>query len=196
MADERKKDIAKAIIKTAETSDDSAAVVSTADVKKQVNPSEKNEGKTTKKAASANAKKEPASKGKKTAAAVKTKNSATDKKTVNAQPVKKAEPVLDDVTTLLWNKLEKFDVSNIETPIAIQVIINNLGTFFIAIKEGGEKHIIQAVYDDRDGTLETSYTEILKMANGKYDYLKSINDGSINYMGDLRKAIAIMKLFN
>ncbi|MCL1822617.1 MAG: SCP2 sterol-binding domain-containing protein [Oscillospiraceae bacterium] len=111
---------------------------------------------------------------------------------------KKAVPNIDSITTALWKKIGKANVKNMEAPIAIQVIINDLGTFFVAIKDDGDgkkPHIIQAIYDDRDGTLETSYDEMIKIANGKYDFLTAITKGTVRYSGDIRKAIILAGLF-
>ncbi|MCL2077234.1 MAG: SCP2 sterol-binding domain-containing protein [Oscillospiraceae bacterium] len=109
------------------------------------------------------------------------------------------QPSLDLVTTALWQKIEKVDVSGVEAPIAIQVIVNDFGTFFIAVKEEDgkkTKHIIQEVYNDRDGTLEVSYDEIMKIAKGKYDFSAAINKGVISYQGDVRKALILADLFD
>lgn len=137
--------------------------------------------------------------GEKTIKKARTTSAAKETKTVKKEKTtrvrKTAEPSLDNVTTVLWKKFKNANVSDIQTTIAVQIVIYDLGTFFIAIKEGGEKHIIQAVYNDRDGTLETSYDEIIKAAEGGYDYLNAINSGSMTYQGDLKKALILSKLF-
>lgn len=138
------------------------------------------------------AEKAPAKRGPRKTAAEK---AVAEPKAPTRRGRKKAEPTLDTVTTLLWKKLEKADVSGIGGIIAVQVIVDGMGTFFIAVKDNGEKHIIQAVYNDRDGTLEAGFDEILKMASGGYDYLAAVRDGRVSYQGDLRKAMLLKDFF-
>ena len=54
---------------------------------------------------------------------------------------------------------------------------------------------MQDNYNDRAGTFETSYEEIMKIAAGKYDFSAAITKGSVYYYGDLKKGIAFAGLF-
>ncbi len=122
---------------------------------------------------------------------------APAKKPAAKKAVKEKAPEknLDIITTALWNKLKKADVSKITKPTAIQVIVDDYGTFYIAVKPGDEKHIIQAVYYDRDGTFEASYEEMLKIAAGKYNFIENIMSGKIKYQGELKKAIELAEIY-
>jgi len=168
-------------------------------------PAGKTAGKTVKSAPAARkapAKKaveKPAPKAVKAQKAV--KEEAKAEKPARGGRAKKPAPSIHDVTTALWNKIEKADVSGVETPIAIQVIVNDFGTFFVAVKDDGEgkgkkPHVIQDVYNDRDGTVEISYEEIMKIVDGtvKYDYLSAVSKGVMRYQGDLGKAIVLANL--
>ncbi|MCL2638094.1 MAG: SCP2 sterol-binding domain-containing protein, partial [Oscillospiraceae bacterium] len=110
---------------------------------------------------------------------------------------RKAAPTLDAVTAAVWKKIGKASVRALEAPTAIQVIVYDLGTFYVAIKDEGGKRleVMQATYDDRAGTLEASYEEIMKIAAGKYNFLEGITKGKIVYKGDVKKALAIAGLF-
>jgi hypothetical protein len=78
------------------------------------------------------------------------------------------------------------------------VNVRDIGTFFIAVKADGNKkqlEVAQANYDDRAGTFETSYEEIMKIAGGKYNFLDAVTKGKAYYYGDVAKAVAIAGLF-
>ena len=142
--------------------------------------------------------KKPAAK--KAAAKPAAKKSAA-KTTAKKPAAKKAAPkkpaiTLDTMTTAVWNKLEKKDVSAAASAIAIQVNVRDIGTFYIAVKadENYEKQVIQADYYLADGIVDTSADEIKKIAAGDYDYIKAIKDGALSYRGDLGKAVIIAEL--
>jgi hypothetical protein len=102
------------------------------------------------------------------------------------------------VTTAIWKKIGKASARSLEAPVGIQVNVHDIGTFFIAVKnDGGKKQLAveQAIYNDRAGTVETSYEEIMKVAAGKYNFLDAIVKGKIYFYGDVAKAVAIAGLF-
>ena len=117
------------------------------------------------------------------------------KKTVAKKPAKKAIS-LDTLTTAIWKKLEKKDVSKINTSIAIQVNAAGAGTFYIAVNadETYKKQVIQADYYLADGIVEASAEEIKKIAAGNYSYIDAVKSGALIYRGDLAKAVIIAEL--
>ena len=144
---------------------------------------------------------------KKTAAAQKTavKKDTPEKKTAARKtaaktpgrrgPAKKTV-TLDDLTTLVWKKLEKQDVTTIPFPIAIQVNVRDVGTFYIAVNANPEydKQVIQSDYYLADGVAETSADEIKKITAGDYDYIAAAKSGAFTYRGDLTKGALIAEL--
>ncbi len=129
-------------------------------------------------------------------ATTKAKNTTAAKTTTKRAP-KKAAITLDTLTTKLWEKLEKIDTSKISETIAIQVNVADMGTFYVAINadETYKKQIIQAPYYMNDATIETSAAEILKIAEGGYDYLAAVKAGVFNFYGNLAKGIVLKELF-
>lgn len=121
----------------------------------------------------------------------------TAAKTTTKRAPKKAAITLDTLTTKLWEKLEKIDTSKISETIAIQVNVADMGTFYVAINadETYKKQIIQAPYYMNDATIETSAAEILKIAEGGYDYLAAVKAGVFNFYGNLAKGIVLKELF-
>ena len=115
---------------------------------------------------------------------------------------KKAPPVeispLDEITTLVWNKLEKKKVDDIPFAIAIQVNVRDVGTFYIAVNASpnpdDDKQVIQSDYYLADGVVDTSAEEIKKIAAGGYDYIAAAKSGAFNYHGDLTKGALIAEL--
>ena len=160
--------------------------------------------KTAEKKAPANAaeKKAPAKAAEKKAPAKAAEKKAPAKKPAAKKPAaKKAAPkkpavTLDTMTTAVWNKLEKKDVSGIACAIAIQVNVRDIGTFYIAVNadETYKKQVIQADYYLADGIVDTTADEIKKIAAGNYDYIKAVKDGAFSYRGDLAKAVIIAEL--
>ena len=150
------------------------------------------------KAAKPAEKKAPA---KKAAAKPEAKKPAVKKTAAKKAPAKKAASkkpavTLDTMTTAVWNKLEKKDVSKIACAIAIQVNVREIGTFYIAVNadETYKKQVIQADYYLADGIVDTTADEIKKIAAGNYDYIKAVKDGAFSYRGDLAKAVIIAEL--
>lgn len=121
----------------------------------------------------------------------------TAAKTTTKRASKKTAITLDTLTTKLWEKLEKIDTSKIAETIAIQVNVADMGTFYVAINadETYKKQIIQAPYYMNDATIETSAAEILKIAEGGYDYLAAVKAGVFNFYGNLAKGIVLKELF-
>ncbi len=121
----------------------------------------------------------------------------TAAKTTTKRAPKKTAITLDTLTTKLWEKLEKIDTSKIAETIAIQVNVADMGTFYVAINadETYKKQIIQAPYYMNDATIETSAAEILKIAEGGYDYLAAVKAGVFNFYGNLAKGIVLKELF-
>lgn len=121
----------------------------------------------------------------------------TAAKTTTKRAPKKAAITLDTLTTKLWEKLEKIDTSKISETIAIQVNVADMGTFYVAINadETYKKQIIQAPYYMNDATIETSAAEILKIAEGGYDYIAAVKAGVFNFYGNLAKGIVLKELF-
>lgn len=124
------------------------------------------------------------------------KKAAPAKKAAEKKPAAKKVLSLDALTTAVWKKLEKKDVSKIAVTVAIQVNVNGVGTFYIAINadETYKKQVIQADYYLADGIVETSAEEIKKIAAGGYKYLDAVKNGALVYRGDLAKAIVITEL--
>ena len=142
---------------------------------------------------------------KKTAAAKKpaAKKAAPAKKTAAKKPAAKKAPAkksitLDDLTTLVWKKLEKKDVKSIPFGIAIQVNVRDVGTFYVAVNANPDydKQVIQADYYLADGVVDTSADEIKKIAAGGYDYIAAAKTGTFTYRGDLTKGALIAELLN
>lgn len=147
---------------------------------------------------------------KKTAAAEKkpaANKAAPAKKTAAKKPVakraaaKKEVPVvlspLDELTTLVWKKIEKQKVDDIPFAIAIQVNVRDVGVFYIAVNASPEydKQVIQSDYYLPHGTVDTSAEEIKKIAAGSYDFITAAKSGDLSYHGDLTKAIILAELF-
>lgn len=132
---------------------------------------------------------------KKTVAKKATAKKTTAKKPVAKKPAKKAI-TLDMLTTAIWKKLEKKDVSNVNASIAIQVNAAGAGTFYIAVNadETYKKQVIQADYYLADGIVEASAEEIKKIAAGNYSYIDAIRSGALIYRGDIAKAIIVAEL--
>lgn len=120
----------------------------------------------------------------------------TAPKTTKRAP-KKAPITLDTLTTKLWEKLDKIDTSAISETIAIQVNVADMGTFYVAINadETYKKQIIQAPYYMNDATIETTAAEILKIAEGGYDYIAAVKAGVFNFYGNLAKGLVLKELF-
>lgn len=163
------------------------------------------EEKTTKPAAKAAEKKTEAAKKpavKKAAPAKKpaAKKPAAKKPAAKKASAKKAAPVeisaLDEITTLVWKKIEKKNVKNIPFPIAIQVNVRDVGVFYIAVnaKPDEDKQVMQADYYLADGVVDTSAEEIKKIAAGGYDYIAAAKSGAFTYRGDLTKGALIAEL--
>ena len=158
------------------------------------------EEKTTKPAAKAAEKKTAAAKkpaAKKAAPAKKTaaKKTAAKKPAAKKAPAKKSVS-LDDLTTLVWKKLEKKSVKSIPFPIAIQVNVRDVGTFYIAVNANPDydKQVIQSDYYLADGVVDTSAEEVKKIAAGSYDYIAAAKSGAFTYRGDLTKGALIAEL--
>jgi hypothetical protein len=132
----------------------------------------------------------------KTAKSVKSAGKAKAEKKTEA-PAAPAQSI-DDITIALWNILAKADVSQVQPPVAVQVVITGVGTFFIAVKQGedgNEKHIIQDIYNDRNGTFETTYAVMLEIIKGSFDFTSALTSGTIHYQGDLAKALTLKGIF-
>ena len=158
------------------------------------------EEKTTKPAAKAAEKKTAAAKkpaAKKTAPAKKpaAKKTAAKKPAAKKAPAKKTT-TLDDLTTLVWKKLEKKNVKSIPFAIAIQVNVRDVGTFYVAVNANPDydKQVIQSDYYLADGVADTSAEEIKKIAAGGYDYIAAAKSGAFTYRGDLTKGALIAEL--
>ena len=162
------------------------------------------EEKTTKPAAKAAEKKTAAAKkpaAKKAAPAKKTAAKKPAAKTAAKKAAaKKAAPVqlsvLDEITTLVWKKIEKKNVKSIPFPIAIQVNVREVGVFYIAVnaKPDEDKQVMQADYYLADGVVDTTAEEIKKILAGKYDYIAAAKSGAFTYRGDLTKGALIAEL--
>ena len=144
---------------------------------------------------------------KKTAAAKKpaAKKAAPAKKTAAKKPAAKTAAkkapakkaiTLDDLTTLVWKKIEKKSVKSIPFAIAIQVNVRDVGTFYIAVNANPDydKQVIPADYYLADGVVDTSADEIKKIAAGGYDYIAAAKIGAFTYRGDLTKGALIAEL--
>lgn len=125
----------------------------------------------------------------------------TAKKTTAAKPAstKKAKKVakdltLDDLTTLLWAKLEKAEIKD-NLNVAVQFRVLDKGIFFISVRDGKEKEITQAEYFGADAYVETDADEIVKFALGRYDYVAAVRDGVMNFYGNLNRAVALADVF-
>ena len=103
---------------------------------------------------------------------------------------------LDDLTALIWNKLENKDVISIPFPIAIQVNVRDVGTFYIAVNDNPDhpKQVEPYDYYNADGTVETTADDIKKIAAGDYDYIAAAKSGAFTYRGDLTKGALIAEL--
>lgn len=117
-------------------------------------------------------------------------------RTVRAKKAVKPAITLDDLTTAIWEKLEKKDVKAIPYAIAIQVNVFETGTFYIAVNADPEydRQVIQSDYYLADGIVDTSADEIKKIASGEYDFIAAVKAGKFNYRGDLNKGICIAEL--
>ena len=152
------------------------------------------EEKTTKPAAKAEKKTEAAKK------AAPAKKTAAKKPAAKKAPAKKAAAVelspLEQITSLVWKKIEKKDVSKIPFAIAIQVNVHDVGTFYIAVNANPEhpKQVDPYEYYLADGTMDASADEIKKIAAGNYDYIAAAKSGAISYRGDLAKGALIAEL--
>lgn len=162
------------------------------------------EEKTTKPAVKAEKKtaaaKKPAAKKAAPAKKPAAKKPAATKTAAKKAPAKKAAPVqlsaLDELTTLVWKKIEKKNVKDIPFAIAIQVNVRDVGVFYIAVnaKPDEDKQVMQADYYLADGVLDTSAEEIKKIVAGKYDYIAAAKSGALSYRGDLAKGALIAEL--
>jgi len=129
-----------------------------------------------------------------------TKNAAkkitkADKPAKNASRKPKVElDSTDVVKTALWKSISKTKSKKIKDFIAIQVYAEGLESFFIAIQDGQPK-IDRAYYHGHNGDLQASEKELLKIAAGKYDIIKSVKSGAINFNGRLSVLLQIMDLF-
>ena len=128
------------------------------------------------------------------------KKPAATKTAAKKAPAKKAAPVqisaLDELTTLVWKKIEKKNVKDIPFAIAIQVNVRDVGVFYIAVnaKPDEDKQVMQADYYLADGVVDTSAEEIKKIVAGKYDYIAAAKSGALSYRGDLAKGALIAEL--
>ncbi len=158
----------------------------TPEVKEEKKPAAKKPA-AKKPAAKKTAAKKPAAK--KPAAAKKT---AAPKKAAAKKPV----VTLDQLTTAVWEKLEKKNVKDIPFAIAIQVNVREVGTFYIAVNADPnyDKQVIQADYYLADGIVDTSAEEVKKIAKGTYDYIAAAKSGAFIYRGDLTKGALIAEL--
>ena len=138
---------------------------------------------------------------KKAAPAKKTAAKKPAASTAKKAPAKKAAVVLsplEELTTLVWKKIEKKNVKDIP-PIAVQVDVHDVGTFYVAVNVSGnpdeDKQVIPAEYNLASGYLTASADEIKKIAAGKYDYIAAVKSGAIAYYGDLGKGAILAELF-
>lgn len=129
------------------------------------------------------------------------KKTAAKKPAAKKAPAKKAAPVLsplEELTTIVWKKIEKKNVKNIPFAIAIQINVRDVGTFYIAVNASpdpkDDKQVIPADYYLADGVVDTSAEEIKKIAAGGYDYIKAAKSGAFTYRGDLTKGALIAEL--
>ena len=158
---------------------------------------------TEKKTAAAKKTEEKAAPAKRTAARKTAEKKPAEKKPAAKRgPAKKAAPVelspLDELTTLVWKKIEKKKVDDIPFAIAIQVNVRETGTFYIAVNASPNpdeaKQVIQSDYYLADGVVDTSAEEIKKIAAGSYDYIAAAKSGIFTYRGDLTKGALIAEL--
>lgn len=137
--------------------------------------------------------------------AMNTEAKKTAKKTTAKTPARKTAPkapkapaiTLDTLTTKLWEKLDKIDTSKIDETIAVQVNVADMGTFYVAINadETYKKQIIQAPYYMNDATVEATAADILKIAEGGFDYIAAIKAGTFNFYGNLAKGLVLKEIF-
>lgn len=130
------------------------------------------------------------------APAKKTAAKKTAAKTTGRRSAAKKVITLDDLTTLVWNKLENKEVSSIPFAIAIQVNVRDVGTFYIAVNANPDhpKQVDPYDYYLADGVVDTSADEIKKIAAGDYDYIAAAKSGAFTYRGDLTKGALIAEL--
>ena len=130
------------------------------------------------------------------APAKKTAAKKTAAKTTGRRGAAKKVITLDDLTTLVWNKLENKEVSSIPFAIAIQVNVRDVGTFYIAVNANPDhpKQVDPYDYYLADGVVDTSADEIKKIVAGDYDYIAAAKSGAFTYRGDLTKGALIAEL--
>lgn len=143
----------------------------------------------------------------KPAKAAKTEKTAKPAKTAKAEkpakadkPAKKEaapkEKKIDDLTAAYWTVFEKTDVSGVkELPLVVNVVVADYGTFYILLDGEKVKHIHPYVYEARQGDVETTYDEALKILAGGYDFVSALEKGKLGYKGDIKTALALKKIF-
>ena len=132
----------------------------------------------------------------KTAAKATVKKAVAAPKATVATRKKKAEPVdkTDAVKTALWKAINKAKAKKIKDYIAIQIWAEGLDSFFIAVHDGVPM-IERAHYQGHAGDLQISEKDLMNIAAGKFDLIKAVKTGDVNFHGKLFVLLKILDLF-
>ena len=121
------------------------------------------------------------------------KTTATKPASTKSKKVAK-DLTLDDLTTLLWAKLEKAEIKD-NLNVAVQFRVLDKGIFFISVRDGKEKKSPKQIFRC-DAYVETDADEIVKFALGRYDYVAAVRDGVMNFYGNLTVLLRLQMYLN
>ncbi|MCL1866199.1 MAG: hypothetical protein FWF82_02190 [Oscillospiraceae bacterium] len=101
----------------------------------------------------------------------------------------------DVVKKALWDALSKSKAKKINEYVAVQVYAEGLDSFFIAVHEGTPM-IERSYYQGHNGDFQATEKDLLAIAKGKYDFVKAVKSGAVNFSGRLSSMLKILDLFN
>ncbi len=106
--------------------------------------------------------------------------------------MEKTNDYINDITKAVWDKLSAKNISEMPEKIAVQVNLTGKcpGVFYIEILNG-VLSVEPYEYIDRDGEIDITKTNLLKLTSGKM----KLSDSKITIKGDVEKIMMFEPLF-
>ena len=101
----------------------------------------------------------------------------------------------EELVKVLKDNYEQIDASSVKEHIAIQFNVTGeaAGAFYLEIADGNI-HIEPYEYYDRDVLVTVSEDDLIKIFEGKLDFVDAFNSGVLQAEGNLIKALALKDL--
>lgn len=101
----------------------------------------------------------------------------------------------EELVTALKDNYEKADASMIKDHIAIQFNVTgeSAGAFYLEIANG-QIHIEPYEYHDRDVLVTISEENLVKVFEGKLDFVEAFNSGALQAEGNLIKGLSLKEV--